>query len=171
MHAGEYGTPPATDFWNMRATRPPAPEDAGTVERVARLEATLRAIAEGDVPRTEGKKWRADGVYSKNDCCSHGVVMYEDCGNCTASFALAALSRLDGKGGGVSARLFACGSWRHQIFGVRIGSIYLSLAGPVSRPLYSERNRRSVRVLPLWRGWRLRLRGLDPLDAASKGEK
>jgi hypothetical protein len=52
----------------------------------------LRKIAEGDVPRPEGKLWRSDGKASKNDQCVHEVWMYEDCGNCIAEFALAALS-------------------------------------------------------------------------------
>lgn len=50
------------------------------------------------------------------------------------------------------------GSLKAQIVGVRLGHWYVSLAGPHSRPLYSERNRCGVSVLPLFGGWRIRLR-------------
>lgn len=53
---------------------------------------------------------------------------------------------------------FFCASFKRQIFGIRIGRHYLSLAGPDRRPLFSERNRRGVKVLPLFGGWRIRLR-------------
>lgn len=50
------------------------------------------------------------------------------------------------------------GSLRFHVWGVRIGRRYLSLAGPKSVPLFSERYRLGVRVLPLGKGWRIRLR-------------
>jgi hypothetical protein len=62
---------------------------------VERLRAALAAIVEGDVPRPVGKVYRGDGMPSKHDQCTHGVWMYDDCGNCVSDFALAAL-RSDG---------------------------------------------------------------------------
>lgn len=49
-------------------------------------------------------------------------------------------------------------SHRAQIYGVHIGRSYVSLAGSRSRPLYSERNRCGVSVIPLLDGWRIRFR-------------
>lgn len=45
-----------------------------------------------------------------------------------------------------------------QVYGLRFARFYASLAGPAHRPLWSERNRRGVSVLPLIAGWRIRLR-------------
>jgi hypothetical protein len=55
-------------------------------------ENTLRAIADGDVPRSEGKKWRTDGQPSKLDQCSHEIALYEDCARCIEDFARTALT-------------------------------------------------------------------------------
>lgn len=49
--------------------------------------AALTKIAEGDEPRPVGKHWFPDGRPSKHDQCTHGVWMYEACGNCIAEFA------------------------------------------------------------------------------------
>lgn len=64
---------------------------AALPKRGPHLREALQAIIDGEVPRLEGKKWRSDGLYSKNDQCSHGIPMYEDCHECTAAFARAAL--------------------------------------------------------------------------------
>jgi hypothetical protein len=58
----------------------------------------LEQIAEGDVPRPLGKRYRSDGIPSKNDQCTHSAWMYEDCGNCISEFARAALSALNTSG-------------------------------------------------------------------------
>lgn len=54
-------------------------------------------------------------------------------------------------------RFYAIASARDQIWGIRIGRFYVSLAGPSRWPLFSERHG-AVRVLSLGGGWRLRLR-------------
>ena len=61
-------------------------------ERIAVLDAALRAIVEGDYPRTIDRKWRKDGAPSKHDACPHGKLFYEDCGDCISDFAQQALS-------------------------------------------------------------------------------
>jgi len=53
---------------------------------------------------------------------------------------------------------YACASYRSGIWGIRIGAAYLTLAAPWRRPLYSERKRSGMTVLPLGKGWRVRLR-------------
>lgn len=45
-----------------------------------------------------------------------------------------------------------------QVYGLRVGRTYVSLAGPVHPVLWSERNRRGVSVLTLLGGWRIRFR-------------
>lgn len=47
---------------------------------------------------------------------------------------------------------------RIQIYGFHIGKTYVSIAGPKHRPLFSERHRIGVSVIPLLRGWRIRIR-------------
>lgn len=64
----------------------------GVFARVRALEEAMERIAEGDIPRTEGEKWRKDGQYSKLDRCSHGPMMNEDCGDRISDFARAALT-------------------------------------------------------------------------------
>lgn len=58
---------------------------------IERLREALQNIADGDVNRESVEKWREDGEYSKHDKCKHGSYMYEDCGDCIAEFARAAL--------------------------------------------------------------------------------
>lgn len=60
--------------------------------RVTELEAALATIIDGDVPRPIGEYWFPDHKPSKHDKCTHGVWMYEDCGNCIAEFAIRARS-------------------------------------------------------------------------------
>ena len=60
-------------------------------ERDALREA-LQCIADGGEPRPLGKSWFPDLRTSKHDQCTHGVWMYEDCGNCTSGYARAALT-------------------------------------------------------------------------------
>ena len=64
-------------------------------------------------------------------------------------------------------RFYACASLQEGIWGLRLGRFYVTLASPRRTVVFSERYRRSVRVLPLGGGWRLRLR-TDAL-ALSKG--
>lgn len=63
--------------------------------RVTELEAALATIIDGDVPRPIGEYWFPDHKPSKHDKCTHGVWMYEDCGNCIAEFAIRARSEGD----------------------------------------------------------------------------
>jgi len=62
-----------------------------TADEIERLREALKKIAEGDVERPVFASYRNDGKPSKNDKCSHDVVMYEDCGECIADFARASL--------------------------------------------------------------------------------
>ena len=62
-------------------------------------------------------------------------------------------------------RTYFTGSREWGLWGIRLGRYYVTLASPKRRPLFSERYRRGVRVLPLGGGWRLRLR-IDTLPPA-----
>lgn len=55
-------------------------------------------------------------------------------------------------------RILVKSSRENGIWGLRLGPYYASLASPKWPLLFSERYRRGVHVLPLGRGWRLRLR-------------
>ncbi|MEW9855947.1 hypothetical protein [Novosphingobium sp. M1R2S20] len=46
-------------------------------------------------------------------------------------------------------------NWRALSFFIRIGGTVFALKSPKLRPLWSERNLRGVRVLPLIGGWRV----------------
>ena len=67
--------------------------DLGTwcLSRIEKLEAVLRNIAEGDIPRTVKIPFRDDGQSSKHDRCEHGQWLYEDCGCCIEDYARKAL--------------------------------------------------------------------------------
>jgi len=54
--------------------------------KLAEAEKVIKKISEGDWPRTEGKKWRVDGTYSKHDLCSHGQAMYVHCDSCVIEY-------------------------------------------------------------------------------------
>ena len=56
-------------------------------DRIEKLEAALRKIAEGNIPRTVKTPFRDDGQPSKNDRCEHGQWLYEDCGCCIEDYA------------------------------------------------------------------------------------
>jgi len=60
-------------------------------DRIEKLEAALRNIAEGDIPRTVKIPFQDDGKPSKHDRCEHGQWMYEDCGCCIEDYARKAL--------------------------------------------------------------------------------
>ena len=60
-------------------------------DRIEKLEAALRNIAEGDISRTVKIAFRDDGQPSKNDRCEHGQSFYEDCGCCIEDYARKAL--------------------------------------------------------------------------------
>lgn len=64
-------------------------------------------------------------------------------------------------------RIFVTASRERGLWGLRLGRYYATLASPKWPAVFSERYRRGVSVLPLGRGWRLRLR-VDAL-ALSKG--
>lgn len=64
------------------------------VDRIEQLEAALRNIAEGDIPRTVKIPFRDDGQSSKHDRCEHGQWFYEDCGCCIEDYARKALEEL-----------------------------------------------------------------------------
>ncbi len=63
--------------------------------RIEKLEAALRNIAEGDIPRTVKIPFRDDGQSSKHDRCEHGQWLYEDCGCCIEDYARKALEGKD----------------------------------------------------------------------------
>ena len=65
------------------------------IDRIEKLEAALRNIAEGDIPRTVKIAFRDDGQPSKNDRCEHGQSFYEDCGCCIEDYARKALEGKD----------------------------------------------------------------------------
>lgn len=60
--------------------------------RVAGLEGALADLQAGDYPRPLGERWRADGVPSTHDRCTHGSMMNEPCETCADAFISAALS-------------------------------------------------------------------------------
>lgn len=60
--------------------------------RIEKLEAALRNIAEGDIPRTVKIPFCDDGQSSKHDRCEHGQWFYEDCGCCVEDYARKALN-------------------------------------------------------------------------------
>ena len=64
-------------------------------DRIEKLEAALRNIAEGDIPRTVKIQFQDDGEPSKYDRCEHGQWMYEDCGCCIEDYARKALEEKD----------------------------------------------------------------------------
>ena len=66
-------------------------QERRTTDRIEKLEAALRNIAEGDTPRTVKIAFRDDGQPSKNDRCKHGQWFYEDCGCCIEDYARKAL--------------------------------------------------------------------------------
>ncbi len=57
------------------------------------LREALEQIATHDVPRNIGKVWRSDGLPSKNDACTHGTPLWQDCAACVAAYARAALNK------------------------------------------------------------------------------
>ena len=65
------------------------------LSRIEKLEAALRNIAEGDIPRTVKISFRDDGQSSKHDRCEHGQWFYEDCGCCIEDYARKALEGKD----------------------------------------------------------------------------
>lgn len=65
----------------------------GAANEIERLREALRMIADGDVPRQHVVRWRQDGQLSKHDKCPHDKWMYDDCDECVASFARAALEQ------------------------------------------------------------------------------
>ena len=64
-------------------------------DRIEKLEAALRNIAEGDISRTVKIPFRDDGKPSKHDRCEHGQWFYEDCGCCIEDYARKALEGKD----------------------------------------------------------------------------
>jgi hypothetical protein len=69
-------------------------ERASLRAKLDRAKEALTKVSECDVPRPVAKAFRMDGKNSKNDCCPHGLFMYEECAECSADFARAALSAL-----------------------------------------------------------------------------
>jgi len=63
--------------------------------RIEKLEAALKNISEGDIPRTVKIPFRDDGQSSKHDRCEHGQWFYEDCGCCIEDYARKALEGKD----------------------------------------------------------------------------
>jgi hypothetical protein len=56
-------------------------------DRIEKLTAALKNIADGDIPRTVKTPFRDDGKLSKHDRCEHGQWMYEECGCCIEDYA------------------------------------------------------------------------------------
>lgn len=56
-----------------------------------RLLNVLNTIADRDAPRSLGSRYRNDGVPSKNDLCIHYKGMWDECVECVADYARAAL--------------------------------------------------------------------------------
>jgi hypothetical protein len=63
--------------------------------RIEKLEAALKNISEGDIPRKVKIPFRDDGQSSKHDRCEHGQWFYEDCGFCIEDYARKALEGKD----------------------------------------------------------------------------
>ena len=80
---------PANVFYEYAADKGVILREAA--DEIERLREALRMIADGDVPRQHVLIWRTDGQYSKHDKCPHEKWMYDDCDECVASFARAAL--------------------------------------------------------------------------------
>jgi hypothetical protein len=76
------------------------PGDAALIVRAVNahdgLVKALEDIVEGNVPRPVKWTYNDSGKPSKYDLCAHSVRMHDDCGNCTADFARAALSKAKG---------------------------------------------------------------------------
>ena len=64
-------------------------------KRIEKLEAALKNISEGDIPRKVKIPFRDDGQSSKHDRCEHGQWFYEDCGCCIEDYARKALEGKD----------------------------------------------------------------------------
>jgi hypothetical protein len=58
-----------------------------SADYIEKLEAALKNISEGDIPRKVKIPFRDDGQSSKHDRCEHGQSFYEDCGCCIADYA------------------------------------------------------------------------------------
>ena len=65
-------------------------------DRIEKLEAALKNISEGDIPRKVKIPFRDDGQSSKHDRCEHGQWFYEDCGCCIEDYARKALEGENG---------------------------------------------------------------------------
>ena len=63
--------------------------------RIEKLEAALKNISEGDIPRKVKIPFRDDGQSSKHDRCEHGQWFYEDCGCCIEDYARKTLEGKD----------------------------------------------------------------------------
>jgi len=64
-------------------------------DRIEKLEAALKNISEGGIPRKVKIPFRNDGQSSKHDRCEHGQWFYEDCGCCIEDYARKALEGKD----------------------------------------------------------------------------
>lgn len=64
-------------------------------DRIEKLEAALKNISEGDIPRKVKIPFRDDGQSSKHDRCEHGQSFYEDCGCCIEDYARKTLEGKD----------------------------------------------------------------------------
>lgn len=90
------GTPELVEEWNnphlVVALVNAAPSLLAAARNAERLRAALEKIADLDIPRAAYLPWRSDGKPSKNDRCEHEVWMYDECSECTANVARAALA-------------------------------------------------------------------------------
>jgi hypothetical protein len=55
--------------------------------KVEHLQKALERIANGDVPRPMGERWRSDGAPSKHDTCTHRKPMWMECPHCVEDYA------------------------------------------------------------------------------------
>lgn len=53
-------------------------------------------------------------------------------------------------------------SYKYGLFMLRFRSNFYSLKAPWNTPLFSERNRFGVRVIPIWFNWRISIRKVEP---------
>jgi hypothetical protein len=85
--------PPRTDWKPRTIAAQTAAHHVALADETERLRGVLTIIAGGDYPRPVMIAWRADGLPSKHDQCSHSKFMYEGCGYCAEDFAFQALAK------------------------------------------------------------------------------
>jgi len=76
------------DAYDCCDQRVEAADEIGRLRaKVEHLQKALERIANGDVPRTMGERWRSDGAPSKHDTCTHRKPMWMECPHCVEEYA------------------------------------------------------------------------------------